>query len=56
MKADEAAKAAVNEVRKWMSRSNDPERETLETFYEAFAAEAEGWKMRMEELDEEYEQ
>lgn len=56
MKADEAAKAAVNEVRKWMGKSTQSERYTLESFDDAFAAEIESWKMRMEELDEEYEQ
>lgn len=53
MKAREAAKKAVEAVRSIMSQCTDPERVTYEAFDEEFDAEITGWKMRLEELDEE---
>lgn len=52
MKAEAAAKAAVKSVQEIMSRCTDNERATYEAFDEEFDALIEGWKMRLEELEE----
>jgi len=51
--AAEAARRAVDEVRRLMSLSTAPEAETLEAFDEALGAEIEGWQMRLDELERE---
>lgn len=52
MTAKEAAKKAVDETRRLMSGVNRKESELaiFEAFDEAFDAEIEGWRMRIEEL------
>jgi hypothetical protein len=45
----EAIKKMLNEIRQAIGRCNEPEREVMEELM----GEAEGWKMRLEELDEE---
>lgn len=54
MTAKEAARRAVEETRRIMSQVGEcSEQATFEAFDEAFDAEIVGWRMRLEELEDE---